>query len=146
MTTKYTSSRLIIKELYVFILRAANTATYMFPYGNIFCFLSAFRQNIPVREHLIDFLEKTAVIFPNGNILREALRYTPQQIGTLIRATRKSLGVTQKDLALTSGTGLRFVIDLEKGKETCEIGKALTILHTLGIKLTLTPPAPAKQE
>jgi len=74
------------------------------------------------------------------------LRYTPQQIGSLIRATRKSLGVTQKDLALTSGTGLRFVIDLEKGKETCEIGKALTILHTLGIKLTLTPPAPAKQE
>ncbi len=74
------------------------------------------------------------------------MRYTPQQIGTLIRETRKSLGVTQKDLALTSGTGLRFVIDLERGKETCEIGKALTILHTLGIKLTLTPPAPAKQE
>ena len=68
------------------------------------------------------------------------MRYTPQQVGTLIRNTRKSLGVTQKDLALTSGTGLRFVIDLEKGKETCEIGKALTILHTLGIKLTLTPP------
>lgn len=74
------------------------------------------------------------------------MRYTPQQIGSLIRATRKSLGVTQKDLALTSGTGLRFVIDLEKGKETCEIGKALTILHTLGIKLSLTPSAPAKQE
>jgi HTH-type transcriptional regulator/antitoxin HipB len=74
------------------------------------------------------------------------LRYTPQHIGSLIRATRKSLGVTQKDLALTSGTGLRFVIDLEKGKETCEIGKALTILHTLGIKLSLTPPATAKQE
>ena len=88
-----------------------------------------------------------AVIFPNGNFgERETLRYTPQQIGSLIRATRKSLGVTQKDLALTSGTGLRFVIDLEKGKETCEIGKALTILHTLGIKLSLTPPAPAKQE
>jgi y4mF family transcriptional regulator len=69
------------------------------------------------------------------------MRITPQQIGTLIRTTRKSLGVTQKDLALTSGTGLRFIIDLEKGKETCEIGKALTVLHTLGIKLTMTPPA-----
>lgn len=68
------------------------------------------------------------------------MRYTPQQIGALIRQTRKNLGVTQKDLALTSGTGLRFVIDLEKGKETCEIGKALTVLQTLGIKLTLTPP------
>jgi transcriptional regulator with XRE-family HTH domain len=41
----------------------------------------------------------------------------------VIRATRKRLGVTQKDLALTTGTGLRFIIDLEKGKETCELGK-----------------------
>lgn len=74
------------------------------------------------------------------------MRYTPKQIGTLIRTTRKSLGVTQKDLALTSGTGLRFVIDLEKGKETCEIGKALTVLQTLGIRVTLTPPSLAKEE
>lgn len=73
------------------------------------------------------------------------MKITPQQIGTLIRTTRKSLGVTQRDLALTSGTGLRFIIDLEKGKETCEIGKALTVLHTLGIKLTLSPP-PVKEE
>ena len=74
------------------------------------------------------------------------MKYTTQQIGRLIRDTRKKLGVTQKALALTSGTGLRFVIDLEKGKETCEIGKALTILHTLGIKLTLAPPATANEE
>jgi len=69
------------------------------------------------------------------------LKYTSQQIGRTIRETRKKLGVTQKDLALTSGTGLRFVIDLERGKETCEIGKALRVLQTLGIRLTLTPPA-----
>ena len=74
------------------------------------------------------------------------MTYTPQQIGKLIRGTRKSLGVTQKALALTSGTGLRFIIDLEKGKETCEIGKALTVLHTLGIKLTLTPLSAAARE
>ena len=69
------------------------------------------------------------------------MKYNPQDIGKLIRDTRKQLGVTQRDLALTSGTGLRFVIDLEKGKPTSEIGKALTVLQTLGIKLTLTPPA-----
>jgi HTH-type transcriptional regulator / antitoxin HipB len=73
------------------------------------------------------------------------MKYTVKDIGELIRKTRKTLGVTQQDLALTSGTGLRFVIDLEKGKETCEIGKALTILQTLGVKLILTPPAPAKE-
>jgi y4mF family transcriptional regulator len=69
------------------------------------------------------------------------VKYTSQEIGALIRETRKRLGVTQKDLALTAGTGLRFVIDLEKGKETCELGKSLRILQTLGITLTLTPPA-----
>ena len=56
------------------------------------------------------------------------MKYTTQQIGRMIRDTRKKLGVTQKDLALTSGTGLRFVIDLERGKKTCEIGKALTVM------------------
>jgi y4mF family transcriptional regulator len=75
------------------------------------------------------------------------VKYTPKDLGKIVRETRKKLGVTQKDLALTSGTGLRFVIDLEKGKETCQIGKALTILHTLGIRLALTTPAtPAKEE
>ena len=69
------------------------------------------------------------------------MKYTPKQIGSMIRDTRKRLGVTQKDLALTAGTGLRFVIDLEKGKETCELGKSLRVLQTLGITLTLTPPA-----
>jgi y4mF family transcriptional regulator len=69
------------------------------------------------------------------------VKYTVQKIGQLVRESRKRLGVTQKDLALTSGTGLRFVIDLEKGKETCQIGKALTVLQTLGIKIVLAPPA-----
>jgi HTH-type transcriptional regulator/antitoxin HipB len=72
--------------------------------------------------------------------LEAGLKYTPELIGSMIRDTRKRLGVTQKDLALTSGTGLRFVIDLEKGKETCELGKSLRVLQTLGITLILTPP------
>jgi len=72
-----------------------------------------------------------------------AMKYTPQDIGQLVRETRKALGVTQKALALTSGTGLRFIIELEKGKETAEIGKVLTALHTLGIQVALTPPPAA---
>jgi len=68
------------------------------------------------------------------------MRYTPETIGILVRKTRKAMKVTQKDLALTSGTGLRFIIELEKGKPTCQLGKVLTVLHTLGIKLTLTSP------
>jgi len=68
------------------------------------------------------------------------MRYTSEQIGELVRATRKQIGVTQKDLAMTSGTGLRFIIEVEKGKPTCQFAKVLTVLHTLGIVITLTPP------
>jgi len=73
------------------------------------------------------------------------MKLTPKQIGEHVRQTRKSMGVTQKDLALTSGTGLRFIIELEKGKPTCQLSKVLTVLHTLGIKLTLTAP-PMKRD
>ena len=68
------------------------------------------------------------------------MAHTAQEIGKLIRESRKRLDVTQKDLALTSGTGLRFIIELEKGKETCQIGKVLTVIQTLGIRIALTPP------
>jgi HTH-type transcriptional regulator/antitoxin HipB len=69
------------------------------------------------------------------------MKYNPEKIGELVRSTRKGMGVTQKDLAMTSGTGLRFIIDLEKGKPTCQLGKVLTVLHTLGIKIEVIPPA-----
>ncbi len=74
------------------------------------------------------------------------MKYTPALLGETIRNVRRGLRVTQKDLALTSGTGLRFVIDLEKGKETCQLGKTLRVLQTLGIKITLTPPPTASSE
>ncbi len=81
-------------------------------------------------------------MLPNGNILY-AMKLTPKSIGELTKQTRKRLQVTQKDLALTSGTGLRFIIDLEKGKPTCQMGKVLVVLQTLGIKVELMPPAGA---
>ena len=65
---------------------------------------------------------------------------TPEQLGKIVKQTRKQLGVTQADLALTSGTGLRFIGDLESGKPTCQIGKALRVMQTLGIRLDAIPP------
>ena len=68
------------------------------------------------------------------------MRYTAKNIGETVYKTRKAMGVTQKDLALTSGTGLRFIIELEKGKPTCQLEKTLAVLNTLGIKIDLIPP------
>ncbi len=62
---------------------------------------------------------------------------SPQQLGAAIRARRRQLKATQKDLAMTCGTGLRFIIDLEKGKPTCQIGKILQVLQALGLKLQI---------
>jgi HTH-type transcriptional regulator / antitoxin HipB len=62
---------------------------------------------------------------------------TPEDIGKYIRSRRQSLGITQKQLAMTSGTGVRFIIDLEKGKLTCHMGKVLVVLQTLGVILML---------
>jgi len=64
----------------------------------------------------------------------------PEQLGAAIRARRRQLNVTQKDLAMTCGTGLRFIIDLEKGKPTCQIGKILQVLQALGLKLQIVDP------
>ncbi|MBF0197413.1 MAG: helix-turn-helix transcriptional regulator [Planctomycetes bacterium] len=61
-----------------------------------------------------------------------------QELGQAIRLRRKSLHVTQKDLALTAGTGLRFIIDLERGKPTCHIQKALSVVQALGVKINLS--------
>ncbi len=63
---------------------------------------------------------------------------TPEELGKFVKKERKAMGLTQADLALTSGTGLRFISDLENGKISCQIGKTLTVLNTLGLRLTLS--------
>ncbi len=65
---------------------------------------------------------------------------TPEEIGKLVRKQRKALGLTQVDLALTSGTGMRFISDLENGKPTCQLGKTLIVLKTLGLRPEIFPP------
>ncbi len=68
------------------------------------------------------------------------MRQTPKTIGETVKTVRKELGVTQRSLAMTSGTGLRFINGLEQSKPTCQLDKALAVLQTLGIAITLTPP------
>jgi HTH-type transcriptional regulator / antitoxin HipB len=70
-----------------------------------------------------------------------------KSLGNAIRSARRSLDVTQDQLALTSGTNRRFIIELEQGKPTAQIGKVLQVLRTLGVSLALTPPpVPAAKE
>jgi transcriptional regulator with XRE-family HTH domain len=54
--------------------------------------------------------------------------------GQMIRVARKQAGLTQPRLAAACGTGVRYIVDLEKGKPTCELGKALWVALNLGIR------------
>ena len=56
-----------------------------------------------------------------------------EQLGAAIRAERKRLGVTQRELAMVAGTGVRFIVELERGKETARVGSIFKILRALGI-------------
>jgi y4mF family transcriptional regulator len=62
-----------------------------------------------------------------------------QEIGGVIRATRKSQGATQADLASLCGVGTRFISELENGKTTAELGKVLIVMQSLGLELDLQP-------
>lgn len=64
----------------------------------------------------------------------------PKQLGATVRARRKQLKVTQKELAMACGTGLRFIVDLEKGKPTCQFGKLLHVIQALGLKVQIDLP------
>ncbi len=65
---------------------------------------------------------------------------TAVDLGKLIRQVRLKQNLKQKDLATTSGTGERFIVDLEHGKPTCELDKSLHVARMLGIKLEVTLP------
>lgn len=58
------------------------------------------------------------------------------EFGQLIRVTRKKNQLTQAAVAAASGIGERFVRDLEKGKPSCQLEKALLVAQMLGIKFT----------
>ena len=66
---------------------------------------------------------------------------TVDEIGKTIRHARKTQGITQSALAMTANTAPRFISDLENGKPTCEIGKALQVINCLGITIELKEPA-----
>jgi len=65
---------------------------------------------------------------------------TPEGIGALIKATRKQQGLLQAELAAASGVGLRFLIELEAGKPTAQLGKALEVLAALGCQVRICTP------
>lgn len=90
--------------------------------------------NIPDREDYLWIITSPANIFPNGKTMID----TSKQFGALIQRRRQALGLTQEELALTVDVGPRFIGELEAGKPTCQLGKALAVAQAVGVRLADT--------
>ncbi len=71
---------------------------------------------------------------------------TLMEIASIIRRTRKAQGLKQVELAGYANVGTRFVIELESGKPTIQMGKAIKVMETLGCKIQIIPPPDPNQE
>ncbi len=59
-------------------------------------------------------------------------------LGAAIRSRRKELGLTQQELADACGCSIMYLSNLERGKETAELGIALRIVNLLGLDMALS--------
>ncbi|WP_298199042.1 helix-turn-helix domain-containing protein [Novosphingobium sp.] len=62
----------------------------------------------------------------------------PTQFGAAVASAHKALGLTQRELALAINSGERFIVELEAGKPTAQLGKALAAAKVLALQLTAT--------
>ena len=58
-------------------------------------------------------------------------------LGQMVRIRRQMLKLSQQQLAERAGVGRRFIGELEGGKPSVELGRALAVCRTLGLTLTL---------
>ena len=63
---------------------------------------------------------------------------SPQQLGDALRVARKQIGLTQPQLALAAGVGVRFIVDLEAGKPTLRLENVLRVIDALGGEVQLS--------
>ncbi len=57
--------------------------------------------------------------------------------GRRVREARRAQGLRQEDVAIASGVGLRFIGELERGKPTVELDRALRVAAALGLDVKL---------
>jgi transcriptional regulator with XRE-family HTH domain len=56
------------------------------------------------------------------------------RFGAMVREAREALKLRQEDIVFTTGVGRRFIIELEAGKPSCQLGKALVVAAAVGLR------------
>ncbi len=64
---------------------------------------------------------------------------TANELGKVIRTFRKNKNLTLEKVSGLSNLGMRFLSELERGKETAELGKVLEVLNKLGLEVLIQP-------
>jgi HTH-type transcriptional regulator/antitoxin HipB len=64
---------------------------------------------------------------------------SPEDLGAVIRSRRRSLGLTQADLAARAEVSRQWLVEVESGHPRAEIGRLLEVLKVLDLELTTTP-------
>ena len=62
------------------------------------------------------------------------------ELGAAIRRARQARGLRLEDVALAAGVGIRFLSELERGKETARLGETLRVVRALGLTLWAEDP------
>ena len=63
--------------------------------------------------------------------------YSSKDFGEAVRNRRKELGYTQSQVAAVTGFSVSFISDLERGKQTAELEKAIILANMIGVDLTV---------
>ncbi len=64
----------------------------------------------------------------------DGARTQAKHFGALVRERRESMKMRQDDLALATGVGRRFILELEAGKPSCQLGRALVVAAAVGLR------------
>src|ERR1700674_6047950 len=99
----------------------------MFPSGYIFLTFDHLQHDIPAREQGANMNNDESTV--DRRALETALAF-----GSMVRSRRKALNMRQDQLALATGVGRRFLIELEAGKPSCQIGRSLLVAEALGLR------------
>lgn len=77
-------------------------------------------------------------ITPNGERMNDMIT-DAKEFGQELRKRRQELGYTQAYVSACSGFSVSFISDLENGKSTAELGRAIVLANLLGLDCSLTP-------
>ena len=71
---------------------------------------------------------------------------SPEQIGPLVRASRKAMQLRQDDAAGSIGVSENFLGKVERGSESVQWGKLFQVMQELGLSLSVEVPEPFAEQ